>query len=87
MYIRKWLNKKEGVAFIEVNMSNKNGGDIAIGDCHRKINLEFHKWHEDKYGTTPAVVKKQHSDMLEKFDILIETFQAAKAEYMKGEKE
>ena len=87
MYIRKWLNKKEGVAFIEVNMSNKNGGDIAIGDCRHKINLEFHKWHEDKYGTTPAVVKKQHSDMLEKFDILIETLQAAKDEYMKGEKE
>lgn len=41
-YSRKWLNKKEGHAFIEVkSYAENNGCEVVLGDCSRNITLDF----------------------------------------------
>lgn len=43
-YSRKWLNKKEGHAFIEIKSYTEylgKGCEVVLGDCSRHITLDF----------------------------------------------
>ena len=44
-YVRKFLNKKEGIAFLEITGKCKDkyddGFEVKIGDCNRYITLVF----------------------------------------------
>ena len=42
-YSRKWLNKKEGHAFIEVESYSSDAGfEVTLGDCNKVITLDFY---------------------------------------------
>ncbi len=46
-YIRKWLNPT-GRAFVELEESSyENGFSLTVGDCSRRISLEFDYEKED----------------------------------------
>lgn len=71
-YVRKWLNKNEGKAFIEVTGNKKNSDpdlSISIGDCYRYITLEF-----DVYGEGDSSL----SGRLAKMDLIISELQKAR---------
>ncbi len=63
-HARKFLNKKEGMAAIEVSASYTDyhfDCDVALSDCSRKINLDFNMWG-------PKCIP----DKLAKLDIIID---------------
>lgn len=71
-YVRKWLNKNEGKAFIEVTGNKKTSDpdlNVSIGDCYRSITLEFSVYGE---GDTSL------SGRLAKIDLLISELQKAR---------
>lgn len=78
-YSRKWLNKKEGKAFIEVRAHPADKDvTVSIGDCQRHITLDFavytrsNDWDSTKEGR------------LYKMDMLISELQKARA-FIAGE--
>lgn len=73
-YSRKFLNKKKGMAAIEIVGSGKTTIDkgksyftdasVTISDCHRQVSLDFYL--DAEYS------KKYIPDTLKKLDILID---------------
>lgn len=77
MYLRKFLNKKEGMAAIEVecDADSRHGSvhiDISITDCSRKVTLEM---------GTPY--KQNPKDVLYKYDVLLDSIKKAREFYVK----
>lgn len=73
MYIRKWLNdeKDGGVAFVSINAETGRNGieaNIDIGDCNRKVSLDFFC-----YGKDSAEVKRDIKKRMKKLKILIDS--------------
>ena len=80
IYVRKWLNKKEGKAFIEVVGTKKNSDPdltVSIGDCYRHVNLEF-----DVYGDGDCSMKGR----VYKLDLLISELQKVR-QWLVGNKD
>lgn len=70
-YSRKFINKGKGTAFIENSFSVSSysiDGGIKLSDCNRNIDLDFHMWD-----------KKSIKEKIDKLDILINEFTAAKS--------
>lgn len=63
-YSRKWLNQKEGTAFIEASIedsySKYKDSTLNISDCNKKISLDF-SFH----------TQKEKKEKLKKLDLLI----------------
>jgi len=84
-YSRKFLNKKEGAAVIEVNF-DRWGGRVHISDCSRSINLEFNGYSDFDDDLTPAAKaarKKALKDSIAKADLLVSEFTLVK-EHLEG---
>ncbi len=65
-YTRKFLNAKEGTAFVEAKISRSSDGSwvdasVKLADCHRMITLDFD--HHDQ---------KSHAAVVDKVTLLIE---------------
>ena len=72
-YTRKFINKKNGTAFIEVfGINPKSGCTVKIGDCDRVIRLEFwdHTHEEDE--------KVSREELFYKFNVLISELEKAR---------
>ncbi len=77
MYLRKFLNKKEGMAAIEVECEANPLRDnahisISITDCSRKVTLEM----GTPYSGSPK-------DVLYKYDVLLDSIKKAREFYVK----
>jgi hypothetical protein len=77
-YSRKWLNSKEGTAFIECYSSNdtstyKDFG-FKLGDCHKIVSIDF-SFHNTK--------TKQ--ERIKKVSLMIDELIALKKEIEKAE--
>ena len=73
-YSRKWLNKKRGKAFIEVEAHPADKDvSVSIGDCYRHITLDFSVYkRSDDWDCTKE-------GRLYKMDLLISELQKARA--------
>ena len=78
LYIRKFLNSKQGTACIEVNFKGTSG-NIKIADCHRAVTLDFYDYGVDDDESTTK------SDRLRKLNTLIDCLTAAK-NHIEGDK-
>jgi hypothetical protein len=58
-YVRKFLNKKEGIAFLEITGKCKDkyddGFEVKIGDCSRHITLDF--WADNQQDYEEKIAK------------------------------
>ena len=71
-YSRKFLNKTEGTAFIEVSAKTIGkwvDADVTIADCSRMVSLDF------SFETTS---KKERKEKLDKINLLIKELEAMK---------
>lgn len=75
-YSRKWLNKKKGHAFIEVESygDDAKGCNVTIGDCSRHITLDFCIYEQHSSGSDCTKTGR-----LYKMDLLISELQKARA--------
>jgi hypothetical protein len=70
-YVRKFLNKKEGIAFLEITGKCKDkyddGFEVKIGDCARHITLDF--WAENQ---------QDYMEKVDKVNLLINELEKAR---------
>jgi hypothetical protein len=65
---RKFLNKKEGMAAIEITASYTDyhfDCDVAISDCYKKVNLDLNMWNPkcipDKLAKLDLIISELNS--------------------------
>lgn len=78
---RKFLNKKQGLAAIETYVTiefDSISASVDISDCNRKVNLDFYS-----YSLSPKDTKQR----LEKLDLLINTLQEFRNDFVKAAEE
>ena len=72
-FARKFLNKDEGIATIQISgNSPKHGVSISISDCNRQITLDCECYGNDEYYT------QHRKNVKYKLDLLISELEKAR---------